>query len=322
MITFNISILSTFVFALAGIAFFTLLERKILGYIQIRKGPNKVRVIGLPQPIADALKLFTKRSSTPIIANVLPFLLSPIIRLVLALILWILAPSPNPSIFIKYGLILFLCISRLSVYTTIGMGWSSNSKYALLGALRRVAQTISYEVTLALWLISALFLINSINIQWIINNSIFSIIVLSPIIIYIWFTCLLAETNRTPFDFTEGERELVSGFNTEYARASFAFIFISEYINIILVSILSRSLFIQKIQRHIISFTLIIIQSIFIIIIFIVIRGTLPRIRYDRLINLTWISFLPLRLRYIINKTLLALFTTIYDMRTNIFPRC
>nr|URP31073.1 NADH dehydrogenase subunit 1 [Syllis sp. JYC-2022] len=311
MMTFNMSILSTFIFALAAMAFFTLLERKILGYMQLRKGPNKVSVMGLPQPIADALKLFTKSSSTPMMANLLPFLLSPMISLVLALILWVLMPSPNPSMYLKYGLILFLCISSLSVYTTIGMGWSSNSKYALLGALRSVAQTISYEVTLALWLISALFLINNMNIQWMMNNNMFSIMILSPIMMYIWFTCLLAETNRTPFDFTEGESELVSGFNTEYASSSFAFIFMSEYMNIMLVSIMSSALFMQKMQSHIMSFTLMTMQSIFIMVMFIVIRGTLPRMRYDRLMNLTWMSFLPLSLSYIINKVWLALFTLI-----------
>lgn len=321
MITYSLSMLITFILALASIAFFTLLERKILGYSQIRKGPNKVTIIGLPQPMADALKLFTKTPRNPTLANLIPFTISPIVRLILALILWILAPTPNPRNFIKYGLVFFLCISSLSVYTTIGIGWSSNSKYALLGALRRIAQTISYEVTLALWIIAVLFTLNTFNLQWTINNSTFILLILSPIIFYVWFTCLLAETNRTPFDFSEGERELVSGFNIEYSGSLFAFIFISEYINIILVSIISTLLFLQKSLSPLTSFPMLIIQSLALIIVFILLRATLPRIRYDRLMNLTWISFLPARLAFITNISLVSILWHLYDMRPNFFSR-
>nr|YP_009307970.1 NADH dehydrogenase subunit 1 [Typosyllis antoni]AOR87155.1 NADH dehydrogenase subunit 1 [Typosyllis antoni] len=307
MMTYYISMITTFVITLAAMAFFTLLERKILGYAQIRKGPNKVSIMGIPQPMADALKLFTKTSSTPTSANFLPFAISPMSSLLLALILWTLAPTPNPSMFINYGIVLFLCISSLSVYTTISMGWASNSKYALLGALRSIAQTISYEVTLALWLIATLFMLNSFNLQWMSTNSTFMFTIIYPIILYIWFTCLLAETNRTPFDFAEGESELVSGFNIEYSSSFFAFIFMSEYMNIMFVSIMTSILFMQKLLSPLMSFSLLILQSMIIMIMFIILRATLPRMRYDRLMNLTWMSFLPASLAFILNTSWISM---------------
>lgn len=168
--SFIISILITFVAALIGIAFFTLIERKILGYVQIRKGPNKVGIIGLPQPFADALKLFAKEQTKPITSNFFGFVIAPLIGLILALILWSICPHSKPSYFITFGILFFLCVSRLRVYSTLGAGWSSNSKYALLGALRRIAQTISYEVRIALILLSFILVISSFNFTHIFIN--------------------------------------------------------------------------------------------------------------------------------------------------------
>ena len=162
-ITFTLSILISYVIAILAIAFYTLLERKALGYFQLRKGPNKPGLIGLPVPFADAIKLFTKEQAKPTFSNIIPFIVAPIIGLLLALALWSLYPHSSPSYFIKFGALLFLCISSLSVYTTLGAGWSSNSKYALLGALRGVAQTISYEVRIALILLGALAILLSFN---------------------------------------------------------------------------------------------------------------------------------------------------------------
>lgn len=278
----------TYLIALLGIAFYTLMERKYLGYFQLRKGPNKVRLIGIPQPLADALKLFVKEQSIPFKANTLVFFASPLSALILALILWSLYPHNFPSYFIPFRIVFFLCLSRLNVYTILLAGWSSNSKYSLLGALRRIAQTISYEIRIALILLCLLVLTKTLSF----NYSSLSItrppiIFLFPIIL-LWFITLLAETNRTPFDLSEGESELVSGFNIEYRRRSFALIFIAEYANILIISLLTVTLFIPWPPTNIPLITL------FLRTLFIWIRATLPRIRYDHLIYLTWKRFLPI----------------------------
>jgi len=291
---FSISTILSYILILLAIAFYTLLERKFLGYYQLRKGPNKVILIGLPQPFADAIKLFTKEQTKPTISNKIPFLLSPSIALTLALLLWSIYPHHFPTIFLSFGVLYFLCVSRLNVYSTFIAGWCSNSKYALLGSLRRVAQTISYEVSISLILLTALILQHSININ-LININIYTwIIILLPPISILWFITNLAETNRTPFDLAEGESELVSGFNTEYRRSIFALIFIAEYTNILIIRLLSCTFFIG----NIIYINRIILVTITIIIAtaFIWIRASFPRIRYDKLIYLTWKCFLPLTL--------------------------
>ena len=301
-----LSTLITFVLILLAIAFFTLLERKVLGYIQIRKGPNKVGIIGLPQPFADALKLFTKEQAHPYITNFTPFYAAPVLSLILALLLWALFPSSSPSLILPFRVLLFLCISRLNVYRTLRAGWSSNSKYALIGALRGVAQTISYEVSIALILLSALFLVRSYNIvysSFSFSSPLFFMIL--PIFL-IWLVTILAETNRTPFDHAEGESELVSGFNTEYRRGPFALIFIAEYTSILAIRIFSVALFTPCIGPGVLSNISFCIEIAIIAFRFIWIRGTLPRIRYDRLINLTWKTFLPAVLSILIILTPLS----------------
>lgn len=302
----QINIIIRFVMALLAIAFFTLLERKIIGYAQIRKGPNKVGILGLPQPFADALKLLAKEQSKPSLSNFYPFLVAPIIGLFLALFLWILYPSSFPSHFLQFGTLLFLAISSLNVYTTLAAGWSSNSKYSLLGALRRVAQTISYEVRIALILLGSLVLITSFNLS-IINLEQFSwILILSLPSFITWFSTALAETNRTPFDFAEGESELVSGFNTEYRSGRFALIFMAEYTNIIMIRLLSSLFFIGTVVLPLPNNLFLILKTSIIAFIFLWVRASLPRIRYDRLISLTWKSFLPFSLGVLIILTPLS----------------
>lgn len=295
-----ISIIIIFVCALLAIAFFTLLERKILGYIQLRKGPNKVSIIGIPQPIADALKLFTKELNIPINANLTPFIISPMLALLLALIVWSLYPYSGSPFLLKWGIILFLCISRINVYTTLFSGWASNSKYALLGALRSIAQTISYEVSIALIILTPIILLSSLSLNVFskFNSFIFTII-LRPLLIT-WFISTLAETNRTPFDLAEGESELVSGFNTEYSSGTFVLIFLAEYINIIAIGIITATLFFIDNNVNIMSDVIIIIATSVIRVLFIWARGAYPRIRYDKLIRLTWKIFLPMSLSVII----------------------
>lgn len=296
MISFFISFILRYILALVAIAFYTLIERKFLRYFQLRKGPNKVILIGLPQPFADAIKLFTKEQANPTPANISPYIFAPVLGLILALILWVLFPHSNPSSFLIYGALYFLCVSRINVYTTFIAGWCSNSKYALLGALRGIAQTISYEVSIALIILSVLILQKSIDLN-IIKCLSWIMLIIIPLFI-IWFITNLAETNRTPFDFAEGESELVSGFNVEYRAGLFALIFIAEYINILFISLLSATIFIGTttlfIDLQLIG------KTILLATLFVWIRATLPRIRYDNLIYLTWKRFLPFSLAAII----------------------
>jgi len=293
--------------ALLAIAFYTLLERKLLGAIQLRKGPNKVRIIGLTQPIIDAIKLLVKEPLAPLASNIPAFFLAPIMTLTLILILWAIYPYPTPSRFFNYGILFFLCISRLNVYTTLAAGWASNSKYALLGAIRGVAQTISYEVGIALILLTTLSSLSSFDLNLILDTNVIPAIFILYPTFFIWFITCLAETNRTPFDLLEGESELVSGFNIEYRGGAFALLFIAEYIRIIFLSLISRLLFlIFQIPLEIRLF-LMPLTTTAIRILFIWARGFLPRLRYDQLIRLIWKSILPLSIA-MLTATLAILF--------------
>lgn len=281
---------------LVGVAFLTLLERKVLGYIQIRKGPNKVGFIGIPQPFCDAIKLFSKEQTYPLLSNYIIYYYSPIVSLFLSLLLWVVVPYRIGLFSFNLGLLFFLCVTRIGVYTVIIAGWSSNSRYSLLGGIRAVAQTISYEVRLALILISFIILIGGFSLISFYKFQIYIwIIFLSLPLAFIWFVSRLAETNRTPFDFAEGESELVSGFNVEYRRGGFALIFLSEYSRILFIRILFRVLFLG---RDLISLVFY-IKMVFISFAFIWVRGTLPRYRYDKLMYLAWKSFLPVSLNYL-----------------------
>ena len=269
----------------------TLLERKVLGYIQIRKGPNKVGFIGILQPFSDAIKLFTKEQTYPNFSNYLRYYFSPILRFILSLIIWLLIPYYFNMIRFNLGVLFFLCCTRIGVYTVIVAGWSSNSNYALLGGLRAVAQTISYEVRLALILISRIVMIMDFNLLmfFLYQNYIWFIFLMFPLRLC-WIRSRLAETNRTPFDFAEGERELVSGFNIEYRRGGFALIFLAEYSRILFIRLLFVLIYIGGFRLRIIFY----LKLVFISFLFIWVRGTLPRYRYDKLIYLAWkIFWLP-----------------------------
>ena len=295
-----ISIILSYLIALIAIAFYTLIERKFLGYFQLRKGPNKPRILGIPQPFADAIKLFVKEQAKPTISNSILFLAAPALSLILAIIIWILYPHNFQSIYIQFGILYFLCVSSINVYPTFTAGWCSNSKYALFGRLRGVAQTISYEVRIALILISCLLILHRIDWAIISSSQKSWVIFITIPLILIWFTTTLAETNRTPFDFAEGESELVSGFNTEYRSGLFALIFIAEYTNILFIRLTSAILFFGVIGPAAINTSLLIIKTIFLAILFVWVRATLPRIRYDHLIYLTWKNFLPISIGFIV----------------------
>nr|YP_010283894.1 NADH dehydrogenase subunit 1 [Chlorophorus annularis]ULA45462.1 NADH dehydrogenase subunit 1 [Chlorophorus annularis] len=285
------------VFVLVGVAFLTLLERKVLGYIQIRKGPNKVGFIGLLQPFSDAIKLFTKEQTYPFMSNFNLYYFSPVVNLFLSLFLWMSIPFMTVNFSFSLSFLFFLSVSSLSVYTVMLAGWSSNSSYSLLGSLRSVAQTISYEVSLALILMSFLFLILSVNILELgkFQEYVWFLFFLFPLCL-MWLVSSLAETNRTPFDFAEGESELVSGFNVEYSSGGFAMIFLAEYSSILFMSILSCFLFLGG---DLISW-LFFLKASFLSFFWLWVRGTLPRFRYDKLMYLAWKSYLPISLNFLV----------------------
>nr|ASL05692.1 NADH dehydrogenase subunit 1 [Monochamus sutor] len=297
LILIFISILILVICVLIGVAFLTLLERKVLGYIQIRKGPNKVGFIGLIQPFSDAIKLFSKEQTFPYMSNFNLYYFSPLMNLFLALVLWICMPLLSMNVSFNLSILYFLSVSSLSVYTVMLAGWSSNSNYSLLGSLRAVAQTISYEVSLALILMSFLYLILSLNILDLMKYQkyIWFIVLMLPLC-FMWLVSSLAETNRTPFDFAEGESELVSGFNVEYSSGGFAMIFLAEYASILFMSFMCCMLFMGG---DLMSFNFF-MKIGFFSFLWIWVRGTLPRYRYDKLMYLAWKGYLPVSLNYLL----------------------
>nr|QNP10083.1 NADH dehydrogenase subunit 1 [Ochthebius perpusillus] len=296
MILLLMSSILLIICVLIGVAFLTLLERKVLGYIQIRKGPNKVGFVGLPQPFSDAIKLFSKESVIPMMSNFNMYYFSPVFNLFLSLMLWMCMPFFSILFNFNLGILFFLCVSSLSVYTIMIAGWSSNSNYSLLGGMRSVAQTISYEVSLSLILLCFLFMILTLELNYFfIYQKYIWLLYLSFPLCLIWFVSSLAETNRTPFDFAEGESELVSGFNVEYSSGGFALIFLAEYSSILFMSMFCCILFLGA---DIYSFFFF-LKLGFMSFLWIWVRGTLPRFRYDKLMYLAWKSFLPVSLNYL-----------------------
>ncbi|YP_637010.1 NADH dehydrogenase subunit 1 (mitochondrion) [Phascolarctos cinereus] len=300
MLTINI-LLYTFPILLA-VAFLTLVERKVLGYMQLRKGPNIVGPYGLLQPVADAVKLFTKEPSRPATSSTLMFITAPIMALTLALTIWVPLPMPHALIDLNLGVLFILTLSGLSVYPILWSGWASNSKYALIGALRAVAQTISYEVTLAMILLSITLINGSYTLKnlAITQENMWLLVSTWPLAM-MWFISTLAETNRTPFDLTEGESELVSGFNVEYSAGPFAMFFLAEYTNILAMNAMTTILFLGSPINHnfthinTLSFTL---KTLMLTFLFLWIRASCPRFRYDQLMHLLWKNFLPLTLAF------------------------
>lgn len=289
-----------------AIAYFTLVERKLLSSIQRRKGPNVVGLFGLLQPLADGLKLFTKETILPSNADIILFIFSPILTFFLSLLSWIVIPL-GPGMFyieLNISILYLLAISSLSIYGIIIAGWSSNSKYSFLGALRSTAQMISYELTISFCIISVALCSKSLNLIEIVlsQKKIWFCIPLFPIFIIFCIACL-AETNRHPFDLPEAEAELVSGYNVEYSAIGFTLFFLGEYSNMLLISSLNTVLFLGG---WLAPFNLnflpgsfwFSLKLILFVIFFIVARAILPRYRYDQLMRLGWKVFLPLTLSW------------------------
>lgn len=311
--------LSSIISVLIGVAYFTLAERKIMAAMQRRIGPNVVGYWGVFQPLADGLKLVIKQFLIPNKAQQWMFLLAPVYSLTLAFSAWSVIPYATGVVIanVDLGVIYLLAISTLSVYGLIMAGWSSNSKYAFLGSLRAAAQIISYDVSLGLILLNVLMFAGSANLTEIVLSQeyLWYIIPLWPLA-FMFFVSSLAETNRAPFDLTEAEAELVSGYNVEYSGVGFALFFIAEYTNMLLISIYFSILFLGgwtlfgffDVESQ--SFWLFIIlgiKTVCVAFVFVWVRATLPRYRYDQLMLLGWKTFLPISLGSFIFLTFISM---------------
>jgi NADH-quinone oxidoreductase subunit H len=293
---------------LISVAYFTLAERKILGAIQRRRGPNVVGVYGLLQPLSDGFKLFVKETVLPSNANKFIFIISPIITFVISLMGWAIIPYDKYSVLseVNVGVLYLFAMSSLGVYGIIMSGWSSNSKYAFLGALRSAAQMVSYEVSIGFIIVTIVVCCGSFNLQTIIESqkNVWFVIPFFPLFL-MFFVSALAETNRHPFDLPEAEAELVSGYNVEYSAMGFALFSLGEYANMLLMSSLNVILFfggwlppfsILSIIPGAVWFGL---KICFFVILFVWMRAALPRYRYDQLMGLGWKVFLPISLGYL-----------------------
>ena len=311
LISILFKILGIVIPLLVSIAYLTIAERKLLGSIQRRKGPNVVGFLGLLQPFADGLKLFSKETVIPKDSNVFVFMLAPIITFVLSLIGWSVIPLAEGIVIsdINLGVLYLFSISSLSVYGIILAGWSSNSKYPFLGALRSTAQMISYEVSIGFIIVNVCLCSGSFNLSSIVlaQKNVWFILPLFPMFV-LFSISMLAETNRHPFDLPEAESELVSGYNVEYSAVTFALFFLGEYANILLMSSFSAVLFLggwlplfNFFPFNILpgSFWLS-IKILFGVVFFILSRAALPRYRYDQLMDLGWKSILPLSVGYLL----------------------
>nr|YP_005090345.1 NADH dehydrogenase subunit 1 [Phaeodactylum tricornutum]ADY18521.1 NADH dehydrogenase subunit 1 [Phaeodactylum tricornutum] len=310
-ITTILKIISIVIPLLISVAYFTIAERKIMGAIQRRRGPNVIGYIGLLQPLADGLKLFAKETTLPGSANVGVFLLAPALSFVLSLLGWAVVPFANGIVIcdLNLGILYLFAISSLNIYGILLAGWSSNSKYAYLGALRSAAQMISYEITIGFTALNAAICSGSFNLSTIVlaQKKIWLIIPLLPVSL-IFYISMLAETNRHPFDLPEAEAELVSGYNVEYSAMTFALFFLSEYANMLLMSTLGSILFLGGWLFPFNYFIFNLIPGTFWlsfkiilgVVFFIFARATLPRYRYDQLMYLGWKCFLPLTLSYLL----------------------
>lgn len=305
-----LKILSIIIPLLISVAFFTVAERKIMGAIQRRRGPNVIGFIGLLQALADGLKLFVKETTLPTTSNIKIFLLAPILTFLLSLIGWAVIPFSHKAVLadINLGILYLLAVSSLNVYGIVLAGWASNSKYAYLGGLRSAAQMISYEISIGFIILSVSVCVGSLNLSKIVlaQEKIWLIIPLLPLF-GMFYISMLAETNRHPFDLPEAEAELVSGYNVEYSAMTFALFFLGEYANMLIMSSISSILFLggwlpifNFFPLYYIPgsiwFSIKVLLGVFF---FIVTRATLPRYRYDQLMYLGWKCFLPFAIGYL-----------------------
>ena len=311
MLTLILQILAIVVPLLISVAYFTLVERKVMGSIQRRRGPNVIGYLGLLQPLADGLKLFAKETILPSNANTFIFLLAPILTFVLSLLGWAVIPFGDGIVLsdINVGLLYLFAVSSLSVYGILLSGWASNSKYAFLGSIRSAAQMISYEVSIGFIVVTVVLCAGSFNLSEITlaQQNVWYIFPLLPMF-FLFVVSALAETNRHPFDLPEAEAELVSGYNVEYSAMGFALFFLGEYANMLLMSSLTAILFLGGWLPILNCFPFNVLPGSFWfsikiclgVVFFIVMRALLPRYRYDQLMALGWKVFLPFSLGWLL----------------------
>jgi NADH-quinone oxidoreductase subunit H len=305
-----IKILIIIIPLLISVAYFTLAERKILGAIQRRRGPNVVGVYGLLQPLSDGFKLLVKETVIPSSSNRFIFILSPMLTFIISLMGWAIIPFDKYSYLaeMNIGILYLFAVSSLGVYGVIMSGWSSNSKYAFLGSLRSTAQMVSYEVSIGFIILTIVICSGSFELQEIIaaQENVWFVVTFFPLFL-MFFISGLAETNRHPFDLPEAEAELVSGYNVEYSAMGFALFSLGEYSNMLMMSAINVILFFggwlppfSFLSAYTSGSFWFAIKICFFVILFVWMRAALPRYRYDQLMNLGWKVFLPLSLAYLI----------------------
>ena len=304
------------------VAYLTYAERRVIGLMQMRRGPNVVGPFGLLQPIADAVKLLFKETIVPTAASKVVFIIAPMITFVLSLIGWAVVPFGQGLVLadINVGVLYVLAISSLGVYGIIMAGWASNSKYAFLGAIRSSAQMISYEVSMGLVIVTVLLVTGTLNLSEIVEyqrTMPFWIQLLMAPMAVVFFISVLAETNRLPFDLPEAEAELVAGYNVEYSSMAFALFFLGEYANMILVSAITVTFFMGgylppfniEFLEFVPGLIWFVVKVTFLLFVFLWIRATLPRYRYDQLMRIGWKFFLPLTLFWVVLVASLLMLT-------------
>nr|ARJ63894.1 NADH dehydrogenase subunit 1 [Bemisia sp. WTT-2017] len=293
------NLLFLMIMVMLSVAFFTLLERKMIGYSQLRKGPNKTMIMGITQPIADAMKLISKEMNMNYNSNFNMYFMAPMLNIICSLVTWIIFPFNYCFNFMKMSILMMLSCMAFNLITIMMMSWASNSNYSFIGMIRTISQLISYEINLIMILITMIMMTEQMNfidmgkIQKYCSIS----MILFPLILA-WMITILAETNRTPFDFSEGESELISGFNIEYSSTSFMMLFLSEYSSMLVMSFLTVCMFTNMKFINLEFYML----YMFVCFIFMWTRTTLPRFRYDKLMKFNWTQVLPM--------TTLILFTS------------
>nr|AHA52487.1 NADH dehydrogenase subunit 1 [Capitonius sp. QL-2013] len=293
MISTLIMLILVIIMNMISVAFLTLFERKIMGLFHYRKGPNKISFIGFFQPFSDAMKLLSKELFFPLKSNMYMYIISPMFMFFLTMSMWMIYPFMSNLLTFKLNLLYFISLMSMGVFSLMIMGWSSNSMFSMIGSIRSIAQSISYEVTFSLSLLIMMMIMNSLNLMKLIPYSkyIFLLFTFFPSML-ILITSILAEINRTPFDLTEGESELVSGFNIEYGSSKFTLIFLAEYSSILFMMLIFNFIYINTNLMNFLFYFMIMIMFFMIT----WIRMTFPRIRYDKLMYFCWFFLLPFSL--------------------------